>query len=140
MNKDGALRGCIGHMTADRPICEAVGAMALQAAFNDRRFTPVKAEELDAIEIEISLLTPMVRVASVEEIEIGRDGVRLVKEGRSAVYLPEVAVEQGWNREETMRRLCQKAGLAPDAWRQDAEFYTFRSVVFGESDGAEPGS
>jgi AmmeMemoRadiSam system protein B/AmmeMemoRadiSam system protein A len=140
LTKQGALRGCIGHMADDRPICEAVGAMALQAAFNDRRFTPVVAEELDEIEIEISLLSPLARIESAEAIEIGRDGVKLVKDGHSAVYLPEVPVEQGWDREETLRRLCIKAGLPADAWQQGAELYTFHTVIFGEEHDADSGS
>jgi AmmeMemoRadiSam system protein A len=136
LKKHGELRGCIGHREADQPLCQVVGSMALQAAFNDRRFKPVEADELDEIEIEISLLTPFRRIASAGEIELGRDGVYLVKNGRSAIYLPEVAVEQGWNVEETMAHLCRKAGLPPDAWKSGAELYTFRSVLIREGGGA----
>jgi AmmeMemoRadiSam system protein B/AmmeMemoRadiSam system protein A len=133
LKKSGELRGCIGHTAADRPLCQVVGSMALQAAFNDRRFRPLLAEELDEIDIEISLLTPMKPVDGVEQIELGRDGIQLSKNGRSALYLPEVAVEQGWNREQTLEHLCQKAGLPPDAWRSGAELQTFRTVLIRES-------
>jgi AmmeMemoRadiSam system protein B/AmmeMemoRadiSam system protein A len=133
LKKDGQLRGCIGHRDADRPLAQVVGAMALQAAFNDRRFRPVRPEEMEEIEVEISLLTPLVTVKSVDAIELGRDGIFLTKNGRAALYLPEVAVEQGWNREETMQHLCRKAGLPPDAWRDGAELQTFRTVLITES-------
>jgi len=134
LKKDGELRGCIGHTAEDQPLGQVVGAMALQAAFNDRRFRPLGEEELDQVEIEISLLTPLVPVGSVEEIVLGRDGVRLTKDGRGALYLPEVAVEQGWNREQMMEHLCRKAGLPADAWKSGAELAVFRTVLFGEAD------
>jgi AmmeMemoRadiSam system protein B/AmmeMemoRadiSam system protein A len=133
LKKDGNLRGCIGHTAEDRPLGQVVGAMAMQAAFNDRRFRPLGEDELEQIEIEISLLTPLVPVAGVEEIELGRDGVRLTKDGRGALYLPEVAVEQGWNREEMMEQLCRKAGLPGNAWRSGAELSTFRTVLIHEA-------
>lgn len=133
LKKGGELRGCIGHTSADRPLCQVVGAMALQAAFNDRRFRPLGADELAEVQIEISLLTPLVPVSGVEEIELGRDGVRLAKDGRSALYLPEVPLEQGWNREQTMEHLCRKAGLPGNAWRSGAELATFRTVLIREA-------
>jgi AmmeMemoRadiSam system protein B/AmmeMemoRadiSam system protein A len=134
LKKDGQLRGCIGHMSEDRPLCQVVGAMALQAAFNDRRFPPLEYDELENIEIEISVLTPYKEIESPEAIQIGRDGVVLRKGDRSAVFLPQVAVEQGWGRDEMLARLCRKAGLGEDCWSEDAEFYTFQAEVFGESD------
>jgi AmmeMemoRadiSam system protein B/AmmeMemoRadiSam system protein A len=133
LKKQGHLRGCIGHRAADRPLGQVVGSMALQAAFNDRRFRPVTADELDQIEIEISLLSPLARVESPEKIVVGRDGVLLSKQGRGAIYLPEVAVEQGWDREQMLGQLCRKGGLPVDAWREGAELYTFQSVVLHES-------
>ncbi|MBD3334478.1 MAG: AmmeMemoRadiSam system protein B [Candidatus Eisenbacteria bacterium] len=136
LKRHGRLRGCIGHMSDDAPLCKVVGAMALQAAFNDRRFQPLSPAELDQIEIEVSVLTPQRRIASPQEIVIGRDGVVLRKDGSSAVYLPQVALEQGWNRDEMLRHLCLKAGLPADAWRQGAELSTFQAAVFHE--GEEP--
>ncbi len=128
------LRGCIGHMAEDRPLCQVVGAMALQAAFNDRRFRPLTPDEFGAIDFEISVLTPRRKIGGADEIVIGRHGVVLEKGGRSAVYLPQVAPEQGWNREETLSHLCEKAGLAGDCWRKNASFSVFEAEVFGEEE------
>ncbi|MDP8208866.1 MAG: AmmeMemoRadiSam system protein B [Candidatus Electryonea clarkiae] len=133
LEKDGRLRGCIGHMTDDLPLKDVVGKMALQAAFNDYRFKPVTLEEMDEIEIEISVLTPYKPVSSPEEIVVGRDGVMIKKSGKSAVYLPQVAPQQGWNREQMLDKLCQKAGLPAGSWRKGAEFLTFQAEVFKES-------
>ena len=134
LKKHGELRGCVGRWDADRPLVQVVGAMALQAAFNDRRFRPLEAEELEQVKIEISLLSPLKRVERPDAVVIGRDGVLLKKQERGALFLPEVAVEQGWDREQLMTQLCQKAGLPADAWREGAELYTFQTVVLHESD------
>ena len=134
LRKKGELRGCIGHMTQDMPLCQVVGYCALQAAFNDRRFSPVELDELPDIDIEISVLTPYRRVSGYDQIRIGQDGVLMEKSGRSAVFLPSVAVDQGWNREEMLSHLSAKAGLSPDAWKKDAVFYTFQAMAFSESE------
>ena len=134
LNKNGNLRGCIGHMAEDLPLCQVVGFCALQAAFGDRRFEQVQMEEMDSIEIEISVLTPFRKVGGINDITIGRDGVMLEKGGRSAVYLPYVAVEQGWNKEEMLDHLCRKAGLSKGSWKSGATFYTFQSIAFSESE------
>ncbi|MGD8394949.1 MAG: AmmeMemoRadiSam system protein B [Candidatus Eiseniibacteriota bacterium] len=132
LREHGRLRGCIGHMAEDLPLGQVVGAMALEAAFSDQRFPPLAAEELDRITIEVSVLTPHRPVAGPEAIVVGRDGVVLRKNGRSAVYLPHVATEQGWDRDTMLDHLSQKAGLPRDAWRRGAEFLTFQAEVFGE--------
>ncbi len=134
LKKKGELRGCIGHMIADEPLGKLVGTMALQAAFNDRRFPPLTADELQDIEIEISVLTPMKQVTGASDILVGRDGVLLSKNGLSAVFLPQVATEQGWGREEMLNHLCQKAGLSTNCWKQNARFSTFQALVFSESE------
>ena len=134
LRKRGELRGCIGHMTQDMPLYQVVGYCALQAAFNDRRFSPVELDELPDIDIEISVLTPYRRVSGYDEIRIGQDGVLMEKSGRSAVFLPSVAVDQGWNREEMLSHLSVKAGLSRDAWGKDAVFYTFQAIVFSETE------
>jgi AmmeMemoRadiSam system protein B/AmmeMemoRadiSam system protein A len=135
LRKSGELRGCIGHMNDVLPLCQAVGYCALQAAFNDRRFTPLSPDELAVIDVEISVLTPYEMVAGIEDIRVGRDGVLMKKDGRSAVFLPSVAVEQGWTRDEMLAHLSVKAGLPSDAWKKNATFYTFQAEAFGESDG-----
>jgi hypothetical protein len=134
LHKRGQLRGCIGHMVADRPLAAQVAAMALQAAFEDPRFPSVTQAELPGLEIEISVLTPMQPVSGPEAIVVGRHGVLLKKGGRSAVFLPQVATEQGWGREEMLDHLSMKAGLQAGAWKDGAQFHTFEALVFGEGD------
>jgi len=134
LKKKGELRGCIGRIIGDEPLCKLVGAMAVQAAFNDRRFQPLTAGELNDTNIEISVLTPMKKVAGASDIVVGRDGVLLSKDGRSAVFLPQVATEQGWNREELLDNLCLKAGLTAGSWKAGAQLSTFQAIVFSESE------
>ena len=134
LKRRGDLRGCIGHMVPDRPLAELVGAMALQSAFEDPRFSPVTLREMADLEIEISVLTPMKPVSGPNDIVVGRDGVLLRKGGRSAVFLPQVAPEQGWGRDEMLGHLSQKAGLPANAWRDGACFLTFQAIVFGEAE------
>jgi AmmeMemoRadiSam system protein A len=130
LKKRGNLRGCIGRMVPDRPLAELVGAMALQSAFEDPRFNAVTARELPELEVEISVLTPMKQVSGPGDIEVGRDGVLIQKGGRSAVFLPQVAPEQGWGRDEMLGHLCQKAGLPANAWKEGTTFLTFQAIVF----------
>jgi AmmeMemoRadiSam system protein B/AmmeMemoRadiSam system protein A len=134
LKKRGDLRGCIGHMVPDRPLAELVAAMALQSAFEDPRFSPVTARDLPDLEIEISVLTPMKPVSGPNDIVVGRDGVLLQKGGKSAVFLPQVAPEQGWGRDEMLSHLSQKAGLPSGAWKDGASFLTFQAIVFGEAE------
>ncbi|MCD6407937.1 AmmeMemoRadiSam system protein B, partial [bacterium] len=114
LKKHGNLRGCIGYIQPIKPLAEAVREMAIQSATQDPRFPPVKYEELKDIEIEISVLTVPKRVKSPDEIVLGRDGV-IVKRGfRQGVFLPQVAEETGWTKEEFLSALCShKAGLPP---------------------------
>jgi MEMO1 family protein len=134
LKKKGELRGCIGRIIGDEPLCKLVGAMAVQAAFNDRRFQPMTFDELKDTEIEISVLTPMKKVTGAADIVVGSDGVLLSKDGRSAVFLPQVATEQGWNREELLDNLCLKAGLTTGSWKAGAQLSTFQAIMFSESE------
>jgi len=129
---DGHLRGCIGEIPPSRPLAEAVRARAADAAFGDRRFRPLTAEEYAEVDVEISALTPPAAVAGHEEIVLGRDGIYLIKGARRAVYLPQVAVEQGWTLDETLSSLARKAGLAEDAWKEECTFEVFQAQVFHE--------
>ena len=130
----GGLRGCIGRIEAEGPLVRLVAMLALESALRDPRFKPVTAGELKHIDIEVSVLTPPARVTGPEAIQAGRDGVVLRVGDRSAVFLPQVATEQGWDRVELLDNLAQKAGLAPGAWRdRRATFLTFRADVFDES-------
>lgn len=134
LRKRGALRGCVGHTGEDVPLGRATGMMALHAAFRDARFAPLAPSELGEIEIEVSVLTPLAQVAGPSAIRIGEDGVALRMAGRFALFLPEVAVENGWDRAALLDNLCAKAGLPEGACRSGAELYTFHSVRFRESD------
>lgn len=134
LKENGELRGCIGHMAEDMPLCHNVGSMALAAAFEDTRFHPVSKDEIRKIKIEISALTPMIQVSGADQIRVGTDGVVIRKDGRSAVFLPQVATEQGWTREEMLNNLCLKAGLPSDTWKKNTQFYTFQAVVFSEDE------
>jgi AmmeMemoRadiSam system protein B/AmmeMemoRadiSam system protein A len=133
LKKSGQLRGCIGHIPGDMELGKTVGAMALQSAFGDPRFPPVISSEFKDLEIEISVLTPMKTVATFNEIVVGRDGVLMSKAGASAVFLPQVAVENNWSRSEMLDNLCQKAGLSAGCWKRDAQFQVFQAEVFSES-------
>jgi AmmeMemoRadiSam system protein A len=134
LKKHGALRGCIGHMAEDTPLCQVVAAMALRAAFDDQRFVPLARDEFAAVEIEISVLTPARPVPGPDAVVTGRDGVILRKSGHSAVFLPQVATEQGWDRDTYLTQLARKAGLPGDAWRSGAELLTFQAEVYRERD------
>ncbi len=128
--KNGRLRGCIGHFGEDYPLYEVVKEMALSAAFNDPRFSPLSRDELDDIEIEISVLTPMRRIQSLDEFELHRHGIYIRKGHRSGTYLPQVADEVNWTKEEFVSHCSQdKARLGWDGWK-DAELYVYEAIVF----------
>ena len=128
----GALRGCIGEILPMRPLVDAVSAHAVDSALHDPRFVPVMERELAGLRVEVSALTPPRRVASWRDIVLGRDGMTLEKDGRFAVFLPQVAPEQGWDLPTTLSYLSKKAGLPSDAWREGATFETFQAEVFHE--------
>jgi len=130
---DGELRGCIGEIVPTREIWRVVREQAVNAALHDPRFQPLTIQEAPQVRIEISALTAPEPVASWREIVLGRHGIVLKKNGRSAVFLPQVPGEQGWDLETTLRFLSRKAGLAPDAWERGAQFLVFDAEVFGEA-------
>jgi AmmeMemoRadiSam system protein A len=134
LTKHGDLRGCIGRIPPDLELAKTVGAMALEAAFNDPRFSPLTLKELSDVEIEISVLTPMKPVEKADQIRVGKDGVVLEKSGRSAVFLPQVATEQHWGRDEMLDHLCMKAGLPAGCWGKGAKFSVFQADLFSESE------
>ena len=132
LKKNSQLRGCIGDIFPQRPLYRSVILNAINASLNDRRFSPVIEAECKDIEIEISALTIPQPVDSPDEIRIGIDGVVLNKDGRSAVFLPQVAPEQGWDLNQMLTQLSLKAGLPGEAWKEGANFLVFQAVVFGE--------
>ena len=130
LHKQGRLRGCIGHFGEDTPLYEIVAEMARAAAFEDPRFSPLHRDELDDIDIEISVLTPMRRIQSLDEFELHRHGIYIRKGYRSGTFLPQVADEVNWTKEEFVGHCSQdKAGLGWDGWK-DAELYVYEAIVF----------
>lgn len=131
IKKKGELRGCIGYIKGYLPLYETVEEMAQHAAFNDPRFEALKKEELKDIEIEISVLSPLKKVDSIEEIEVGKHGIYIEKGFNSGLLLPQVAIEHGWDRKTFLEHTCYKAGLDRDAYRdRDADIYIFTAEVF----------
>lgn len=131
LRERGQLRGCIGTLVAETPLAQTVRDRAIAAATEDPRFAPVSRGELESLEIEVSVLSPLRRVSSAEEIELGRHGVLVQSAGRAGVFLPQVAHETGWSREEFLSHLCRdKAGLPADAWRRGADLYVFTVESF----------
>lgn len=126
----GDLRGCIGQIEADAPLYAAVQDAAIKAATVDPRFYPVAAGELDNLSIEISVLSPMRPLESLDEMVIGQDGLLIIGEHRRGLLLPEVPLAYGWGKETFVRALCQKAGLPDDAWPERAWLYAFTTESF----------
>ena len=133
LHKDGELRGCIGYIESDQELYKTIRECTLNAAFEDPRFPPVTQEELSELKLEISVLSPLVRIYSVEEIEVGRHGIYMVQGFQHGLLLPQVAVEYGWDRMEFLEQTCRKSGLPKYAWDSPAsEFYVFEAEVFSE--------
>jgi len=131
--RTGELRGCIGSIEPVAPLARAVAASAVNAAFRDPRFPPVRKEELPDLHIEISVMSPIVPVSDVSEIEVGRDGLIISRGNRAGLLLPQVATEYAWDRETFLCQTCVKAGLPSEAWRSpDCRIEKFSAEVFGE--------
>lgn len=134
LKKHGALRGCIGTLECRRTLAEEIARVAVCAAREDPRFEPVRASELDELDIEVSVLGPLEEIdpRDPDAIVIGRHGL-VVEQGRlRGLLLPQVAPEWGWDRDSFLAHTCTKAGLPPDAWRRGATVYRFAAVVFGD--------
>ncbi len=129
--KHGELRGCIGRFEPDEDLLTVLQKMAIASAAQDYRFPPVTAGELKDIEIEVSILSPLKKIKSLDEFIVGEHGIYMKKGLRSSTFLPQVATEQGWDKEETLRHLSLKAGLGEDGWK-DAEFYIYTSTIIKE--------
>lgn len=131
--KAGALRGCIGNLIGYQSVVDQVARLAHEAAFNDPRFEAVTKEELEDLVIEISLLSEAKPISSPREIRLGIDGIILIHHTQRAVFLPHVALEQGWDLETTLKRLSNKAGLREDGWADSlTTFEVFQSTSFNE--------
>ncbi len=132
IKQKGELRGCIGNFVSDKPLHKLVQEMAVSAATRDPRFYPMKTQDLEDFELDISVLSPLEKASSVEEIQVGTHGIYIVKGSYRGVLLPQVATEYGWNRDEFLRHTCIKAGLPENAWQGDCDIFIFSALVFGE--------
>jgi len=135
LKKSGQLRGCIGYIKAYKPLGETVQEMAIAAAFNDPRFPSLKSDELKQLTFEISVLSPFKRIKDVNEIEVGKHGLYIVRGYNSGLLLPQVAIEYEWDRETFLKETCHKAGLPLQAWMdEETEIYIFSAEYFGDTD------
>ncbi len=129
--KQGMLRGCIGLIEASGPLHKTVEQMAESAAFRDPRFRPISADELPYLNLEISVLTPLQKIDSPDEIQVGKHGILIRRGYLSGLLLPQVATERDWDRLTFLQETCRKAGLPRDAWKDKAsEIYIFSADVF----------
>ena len=133
LTKNGRLRGCIGYTEAVAPLFKVVQECAVAAATEDPRFPPVTPDELPSLQVEISVLTPLVPIRP-EEVEVGRHGLMVAQGRMRGLLLPQVPVEWGWDREKFLDQTCVKAGLPPSAWRHGATLRAFTAEVFGEGE------
>ncbi len=135
LKNHGQLRGCIGQFTSDSPLIELVAEMAKASATDDPRFfaDPITPRELDKLDVEISVLSPLKRTDDPLSLQLGVDGIYVKKGCTSGCFLPQVATETGWRKEEFLSYCCShKAGLSPDAWKDpETEVYLFTAEVFG---------
>ena len=131
IRKHGMLRGCIGHITAIEPLVKSIQDNAIAAASEDPRFPPVRPDELKDIDVEISVLTPPEPLTNPLDVRVGTDGLMIKKGFNRGVLLPQVPTEQGWNKEQFLEGICEKAGLPPGSWK-DAELMRFQAIVFHE--------
>jgi hypothetical protein len=132
LHKQGKLRGCIGRFNPDIPLYKVIQEMAISSAFRDYRFSPLKPDEIPEIKIEISVLTPLKRIYSTNEIELGKHGIYIKKGLSSGTFLPQVANNTGWTVEEFLGTCARdKAGIGWDGWKT-AELYTYEAIVFEE--------
>jgi AmmeMemoRadiSam system protein A len=130
------LRGCIGQFISDKPLIELVSDMAVASSTGDPRFihNPITAKEIDELDIEISVLSPLKKTDNPLNLRLGIDGIYIKKGYASGCFLPQVATETGWGKEEFLSYCCShKAGLKPDAWKdKNTEVYLFTADIINE--------
>ena len=135
LTKAGALRGCIGYTSPIKPLYLTVRDTSAYAALRDPRFNPVSAAELPELAYEISVLSPMRRVTDIEQIKIGRDGLLMKNGDKDGLLLPQVPVEQKWDRPTFLEQTCVKAGMSSGCWKdENTDIFKFSAVVFNEHD------
>ena len=135
LHKEGNLRGCIGYIEGVDSLFKSVMSMAQSAAFQDPRFPPVSQDEVENLEIEISVLSPIKKIETVEEIQVGKHGLIIQQGPHRGLLLPQVATDWGWEREEFLQQTCRKAGLPTSAWQDSkTEIFIFSAEIFSEKD------
>lgn len=134
LRKNKRLRGCIGFIEPIAPLYKTVMQAAVYAASRDKRFPPVREDELSEVEIEISVLTPPRKIQDPKSIEVGRHGLIIEQGVRRGLLLPQVPVEENWNQSTYLQQACRKAGLPRDAWEKGADIFVFEAVVFKEEE------
>lgn len=133
LHSQGNLRGCIGNFVGEGPLVHTIQQMAIAASTQDPRFSPVRPDEMNDIDIEISVLSPLEEIEDPATVEVGTHGVYIVSPRGRGVLLPQVATEQGWDRETFLDHTCLKAGLQPGCWRDpDVTILVFTAEIFGE--------
>ncbi len=128
----GELRGCIGNIHPTHALYRTTFECAISAAVGDPRFMSLTMEELPHVDFEISVLSALEKIESIDRIEVGRDGIFISKKGIQGLLLPQVATEYGWTRERFLTETCRKAGLKPGDWKEGATISRFSAHVFGE--------
>lgn len=135
LKKRGHLRGCIGYIKAVKPLGETVQEMAVAAAFHDPRFPSVKGDEIRDLSFEISVLSPLQKMKTIGDIEVGKHGLYMVRGYNSGLLLPQVATEYGWDRETFLKETCYKAGLPPQSWKdKETDIYIFSADYFSDKE------
>ncbi len=133
LTEHGELRGCIGYVLPIKPLYETVWDVAQEAAVGDPRFNPVSASEIPFLKYEISALTPLIRVADIQEITVGVHGLMIKRGYYSGLLLPQVAISEHWSLEEFLSYTCRKAWMGPDCWKDaETEIYKFEAEVFSD--------
>lgn len=134
LKRDGQLRGCIGTLECRGPLAEEIARVAVSAAREDPRFAALRPEELDGLDVEVSVLGPLEEIDPRDPaaIELGRHGLVVEHGHRRGLLLPQVATEWGWDREQFLSHTCTKAGLPADCWQRGAKVYRFAADVFGD--------
>lgn len=131
----GMLRGCIGYIVGYKPLYLTVAEMARSAAFGDPRFSPLSPAEYPKIDIEITVLSPLRQIDNPSEVQVGKHGLLVRKGPYQGVLLPQVPVEEGWDRDTFLAHTCRKAGLPSSCWHdEDTELFVFSGEVFGEKE------
>lgn len=134
LRSEGGLRGCVGSLEPTKTLAAMVAYCAVSAAISDPRFPPVTHAELTRLTIEVSVLSPLQPLEDVAQLVLGTHGVCVKAGQQRGVLLPQVAAEQGWDRETFLDFACRKARLAADAWRRGAELHVFTAEIFGEAE------